>query len=308
MPDNWFTGNWGLNTALFSYTMSGLNNTPAAKVEMSSWTDGDAKWYFADLPVMPDLVYSFTDQYQSDTTTRVVVRFTLDDGSYLYDDVGTAQPSTDWNTFQGSFYVPVNAESVTVFHLIDSVGYLTIDDASLGIPSYMTAAQVLALQAAGHEIGDHTQTHASLIDIPANEAQQQIAGARTDLLNMGIYTVNSLAYPYGNYNDSVIQQTQAAGLGSARSVQVGYNLKTTNQYGLLTQSIDATTTLDQVKAWVDTARANKTWLILTFHQVDTSGSTYGTTPGMLQNIVDYLNANNVPVKTVTQGVALMSSP
>ncbi len=303
-PDDWFTGNWGTNTATFSYPVTGVSDSKAVKVEMSSWTDGDAKWYFADVPVLVDQIYTFSDQYQSDTETRVVVQITRTDNTVYYDDVGTAQASATWADFTGTFYVPVDAKSVTVFHLLDSVGYLTLDNASLGINTYVTKDQILAMQTAGHEIGNHTETHPSLISIEPSAAQEQISGANLDLTQIGISQIRSLAYPYGDYNAQIEQFAQDSGLTSARTVQVGYNTKSTDRYGLLTQNIESTTTLDEVKSWIDTAKANHTWLILTFHQVDTSDSDYGTTPGMLQNIVDYLNASSVPVKTVTEGIAL----
>lgn len=303
-PDDWFTGSWGTNVTTFSYPVTGVSGSNAAKVEMTSWTDGDAKWYFADVPVLTDQIYTFRDQYQSNTETRVVVRITRTDNSEYYDDVGTAPASTEWAPFVGTFYVPVDAKSVTVFHLLDSVGYLTIDDASLGITTYVTKDQILAMQADGQEIGSHTQTHPSLISLDPAAAQVQIAGASADLTQIGINQIRSLAYPYGDYNAQIQQYAQDAGLTSARTVQVGFNTKSTDRFGLLTQNIDATTTLDEIKAWIDTAKNDHSWLILTFHQVDTSGSDYGTTPGMLQNIVDYLNASSVPVKTMSEGIAL----
>lgn len=304
IPDQWATGNWGTNSATFSYPVAGVNSSQAAQVEMTSYSDGDAKWYFDDVPVLADQIYTYRDQYQSNVTTRVVVRIKLSDDSYMYDDVGTAPAAADWANFNGSFYVPVNAKSVSVFHLIDSVGWLKIDNISLGIHTYMTQTQILSLQSAGHEIGNHTQTHASLTSVGLTEAQQQIVGASQDLLTDGISVVRSLAYPYGDHNTEVKQIAQNAGLTSARTVIEGFNLKNADKFALLTKSVNGDTTLDQVKSWVDEAKANSSWLILTFHQVDTSGSAYGTTPGMLANIVDYIQAQGLPVRTVSEGIAL----
>jgi PKD repeat protein len=46
----------------------------------------------------------------------------------------------------------------------------------------------------------------------------------------------------------------------------------------------------------------KAWLILLFHDVDNTGSTYSTTPLIFQHIVNYLAAKNVPVVTMSQAL------
>jgi hypothetical protein len=73
---------------------------------------------------------------------------------------------------------------------------------------------------------------------------------------------------------------------------------------LVVQTVEASTTVEQVKTWIDTAAISKTWLILVFHQIDETGAPYGTTSGVIQNIVDYLVSHNVPVRTVAQGISM----
>lgn len=307
IPDNWATGNWGTNTAVFSYPVAGVGGSKAAKVEMSSYTNGDAKWYFDDVPVLADQIYTFKDQYQSSVSTDVIARVTLTDGTYQYVYVGSAPASpTGWSGYTQTFYVPVNAKSVTVFHLLAAVGYLTIDDVSLGIDSYMTGSNILSLQAAGNEIGDHTQDHPSLTSLSTTEQQAQIVGAKNDLLALGINSVTSIAYPYGDYNAGVESVAAGAGLTSGRSVVAGFNTPTTDPFGLLSQDVGVNTTLDQVKSWVDQAIANKQWLILVFHEVNNSGDEFSVTPTEFQGIVDYLKTTGVTVRTMTGGRSLLA--
>jgi hypothetical protein len=56
---------------------------------------------------------------------------------------------------------------------------------------------------------------------------------------------------------------------------------------------------------VDTAILNKSWVILVFHEVNTSGDQYSVTPAMLQSMVDYLKQTGVSVVTEQQGLAQM---
>ena len=133
----------------------------------------------------------------------------------------------------------------------------------------------------------------------------EIQGSRTDLLTNGFTPVDTFVYPYGDYNSSVIQLVRNAGYTGARSVEDGYNLRTTNKYALQVQNILGTTTAQQMQQWIDTAVQNRTWLIIVCHQVDSSNDAYGTTPAKLQTVVNYLKQKNVPVITMRQGLQMM---
>jgi hypothetical protein len=98
-----------------------------------------------------------------------------------------------------------------------------------------------------------------------------------------------------------------AGFLAARSVDRGFNLKNTDKYALKIQQMDRTTTMTDVQSWVSQAAADKTWLILMFHQEDNNPlHDLGVTPEFLQQIVDYIKTANVDVVTVDQGVAQMN--
>ena len=172
-------------------------------------------------------------------------------------------------------------------------------------PAYVNTAQVLAFQSAGHEVSAHTRTHPFLTQLSGQEMNDEIAGSRSDLLTAGLTPVDVFVYPYSDFNSDVIQATQDAGFIGARSTQFGFNTKATDKYILKSQSVEAITTLEQVKLWIDIARDNKVWLTLVFHQVDHSGTAYSTTPEILQGVVDYLSQQSIPIITLHEGLALM---
>ncbi|MFH1968329.1 MAG: polysaccharide deacetylase family protein [bacterium] len=130
LPDNWNQGNWGTNNTTFIYPDAG-HSGKGANINISSYTDGDAKWYFDDVNIIPGEKYTFSDFYQSTTATRVTGRFTNSDGTFLYLDLGYPSASSDWSQFSYSLIAPQNAVSLTVFHLIETVGWLGVDDFSL---------------------------------------------------------------------------------------------------------------------------------------------------------------------------------
>ena len=132
-----------------------------------------------------------------------------------------------------------------------------------------------------------------------------MAQSKADLAAIGV-NARTFAYPYDAYNDTITTAVKNAGYAGARDSDAGFNTKTTNPYRLVTQSVESTVTFDQVKAWIDSARANKTWLILLFHQVDNSGNQYSTTPAMINQIADYLKASHLPVVTNVEGISKLA--
>jgi peptidoglycan/xylan/chitin deacetylase (PgdA/CDA1 family) len=75
----------------------------------------------------------------------------------------------------------------------------------------MNTPEMLELQAAGHELGGHTQTHVSLSTVASSIANAELVGSWTDLLAMGAVDLKTMAYPYGDYNAAVETMAKNAG-------------------------------------------------------------------------------------------------
>lgn len=132
-PASWSKGNWGTNTALFTYAPTG-NGGKSGQVQMTSYTDGDAKWYFTPVAVTPGKTYTFSDFYKADTDNYVTIEYTLADGTFLYQDLGAPLRTVNWTKWSATFTPPAGAVRATVFHVVAGVGTLGVDDAVL-IPS-----------------------------------------------------------------------------------------------------------------------------------------------------------------------------
>ena len=187
-----------------------------------------------------------------------------------------------------------------------------ISDYLRNAPGYVTLAQAKLMKSQGHEIGSHTQTHANLEELSGEFLLNELAVSLNDLNDSGLGTVKTLAYPYGVYTTSVIEATKSAGYSSARTAQAfdgdaGYNYKNTNKYQLKAYVITKSTTLAKVKSWINTAAKEKTWLIIAFHQIDSSGSQYSYTKNNLSAIINYLKTQQVDVVTVSDGASRMNT-
>jgi peptidoglycan/xylan/chitin deacetylase (PgdA/CDA1 family) len=132
LPVNWQSSSWGTNKSLFSYTatVDAHNGNHAVKTQMTSYTDGDAKWFFTPQPIDGAKLYNFSDWYKGSTESYVIADFGMSDGTDQYVTLGTLKPS-GWAKFEQQFSVPQGAQTVTVFHMIHSVGWIATDDYSL---------------------------------------------------------------------------------------------------------------------------------------------------------------------------------
>lgn len=128
-PVSWYCEHWGANTATFTY-LSGIGHTGSRfiKTEVTSYSSGDAKWYFQSQNVTGGQELRFTDYYQSNVQSRIVVEVQNKDGSYDYIELHAAPSAPTWTQYIDHFIVPSNANKLTVFHLLSTVGFLITDD------------------------------------------------------------------------------------------------------------------------------------------------------------------------------------
>ncbi|MEV8517869.1 LamG-like jellyroll fold domain-containing protein [Dactylosporangium sp. NPDC051484] len=145
-PDGWISNAWGSNTAAFSYLTTGHSGSRSVKVTVSSYTDGDAKWHFTPVPVTPNATYTYSDYYQATVSTRLVAQFTSTSNGISYVELNSV-PATSgnaWGQTTQTITAPADAKSVAVFHLLEKVGSLTIDDVSLTADSTLPPAELVA--------------------------------------------------------------------------------------------------------------------------------------------------------------------
>ena len=131
-PTGWNRGRWGTNTATFSYrTGDAHTGYRYTRVTMSNRTSGDAKWWHDHVPVAPNTTYTFTNWYRATTTSALTAEFRDAKGNRTYRWLASLSPATSWTPNTATFTTPVNATSVTVYHLITTTGRLDTDDTTI---------------------------------------------------------------------------------------------------------------------------------------------------------------------------------
>lgn len=127
MPSGWSQGGWGTLTAAYTYPVAG-NPGSAAKVDVSSYTNGDAKWVFTPIPTSAGKTYHVQFDYMSTVQTNISIEYHLTNGTYSYGWLGDPQPSAGWTTFSAQITIPSGADSFNFFDALVGVGSLTVDN------------------------------------------------------------------------------------------------------------------------------------------------------------------------------------
>ena len=129
----WSTSTW--SSARFEIvTNDGYNDNCSLKITMDNYVAGDAKWMFEDISLLvPGQNYYFNMWYKTDAIPRVVARYRLDTGNYIYLDLPALHPEDhqEWQYYSGDFVVPEKAVSTTIFALLEGNGYLQTDAYSI---------------------------------------------------------------------------------------------------------------------------------------------------------------------------------
>lgn len=75
----------------------------------------------------------------------------------------------------------------------------------------MTADDIRAAAAAGHEVSSHTTTHARLDHLSAGDLRSEVAESRAILEDVVGGPVSGFAYPYGAFDDAAVTAVREAG-------------------------------------------------------------------------------------------------
>jgi peptidoglycan/xylan/chitin deacetylase (PgdA/CDA1 family) len=88
-------------------------------------------------------------------------------------------------------------------------------------PGFLSADQIRELDRAGMDVGDHTAHHVDLTELTPSELTAETAGSRQALEAVLGHPVYFFAYPFGAFNDTVVQAVRAAGFTLAYTTAGG---------------------------------------------------------------------------------------
>lgn len=100
----------------------------------------------------------------------------------------------------------------------------------------------------GFSFHSHSRSHPDLRRLSRTSLKEELAGAREDLEQLLGRSVPYFAYPYGWYNEEVLEAVKASGYAAAFSTQPGFNLRDADRYRIRRLDVygtDTATTLSR---------------------------------------------------------------
>lgn len=170
--------------------------------------------------------------------------------------------------------------------------------------AYYDKDDLMAVHAAGHEVGchswGHVQGHRERTSTLAEDADRNAAFV-SGLL--GDAPMVSFAYPYGELSART-KRVFAPRFATCRGVHGGLNVGVTDLADLRAEPIERRSwSAEKVEAVVAQAAERKAWLIFFTHDVSDDPSPYGCTPAMLEHALTVLRAADVDVLPVKAALA-----
>lgn len=178
--------------------------------------------------------------------------------------------------------------------------------------NYLSEAQTRSMQQAGHEIASHTWTHQNLTKITFSEAANQLQRAHKALLPFTDNKPMAFAAPEGDTNFQVmgaIKQLHTSHRNTDADLSNGVNEADVNikpyfnRYAIIGYSIRPTTTLAQIQAAIDYARHHNGWVVLVYHQIDSSGAAWSTTPVQFKQHLELIKQSRIKTATLRDVLA-----
>lgn len=154
---------------------------------------------------------------------------------------------------------------------------------------YMSEAQIRSMQKAGHEIASHTMSHPNLTELDNKDLIFELTQSKT-LLEAKFGSIKDFATPLGAYDDDVLKQVQQ-NYRSHRNTnadpetvdELDVNIKDYfDQYNIIAYTIRRTTTKEDLQKLISYTKKQNGWLVLTYHQVDSTDAAFGVTPEVLR--------------------------
>lgn len=107
---------------------------------------------------------------------------------------------------------------VEIFNRYGIRGSFHLNSGFFGKERYISADEVAGLYQ-GHEVSVHTLTHPHLEQVSPTNAVIQVLEDRKNLEALCGYPVRGMSYPFGTYNDSVLETLRQCGIVCSRTVR-----------------------------------------------------------------------------------------
>jgi len=175
----------------------------------------------------------------------------------------------------------------------------------IGESNFLDIPKIKEMMSYGMEFINHTYSHVNLTTLSLLQAEYEVAKGLETLLNLGAgKSAYYLSVPGSHTNDAVNAIFKK--YATVCKLRTGLErIPVFEPMNLQRQLPEQTTPVSTITGWIDTAIANKLWLILVFHNIkDVPSDQYDYATANYNAVIDYLDTNSASIKTVTIGEAL----
>jgi peptidoglycan/xylan/chitin deacetylase (PgdA/CDA1 family) len=199
-----------------------------------------------------------------------------------------------------------NEQAGTVFAIAGAGAGLTIAGYE-GASNYLTLSELQMLYEAGWDISNHGYTHRDLSFLSTEDLEYEVNAAHDWLVANGfVRSAHLFAYPYGSYNNTVIDVVREHH-SLARTLVYGTyqphlsNFDSNIQYKLKTFLVTNTTSVQAIKNRIDSAILQNGLIILTFHQIVNEDAIYETQylTSQFEEVSNYLKSREADIDVIT---------
>jgi peptidoglycan/xylan/chitin deacetylase (PgdA/CDA1 family) len=211
--------------------------------------------------------------------TTGVASFTFDDGKIS--QYRNARPALIAAHLHGTFYI-----------ISDGLGW--------GTSSNMSPVEARQLVKDGDEIGNHTRDHSDLAELSDSEVRAEFADSQAAIKKQLGVTPTTCAYPYGSSSASA-RAIAAKFFRACRGTSSG-TIKASNlaPYDLVTYYVHTDTSVADIQAAVNAAKAARSWVIFVYHGIGTVNSSDDITAAQFRAQVQAVKSSGIAVRTVSQ--------
>ncbi|SNX54665.1 polysaccharide deacetylase family protein [Thermoanaerobacterium sp. RBIITD] len=118
---------------------------------------------------------------------------------------------------------------VEIFNKYGIKGTFNLNSGKFDTEPYVSKEEIKELYR-GHEVAVHSLNHPYLTLIPPEELVYQIMEDRKNLESLVGYHVRGMAYPYGDYNDIVLNSLTSFGIEYSRTVKSTKSFRIPNNF------------------------------------------------------------------------------
>ncbi|MCD4759680.1 polysaccharide deacetylase family protein [archaeon] len=163
----------------------------------------------------------------------------------------------------------------------------------------MTFEEAKEMQNSGWEIGSHTLDHLSLTTISDDKIIEELERSKEILEKEG-FEIKTIAFPYGIYNEKVIEETKKY-YSASRPMEEGFNsIENPNFYHLKSKWVLKKHSSQEICFWIKKANKEEVWLILTFHNIGEGKTPWDFSEQKFKEVIECINKEGIKVKTIKE--------